>query len=72
MTIGEMHQFTKRFNEIIKSKAPKGIKDSRLAFLMDDLEMSYSIPMLANSARMKNVNPFALQLYKTVSEARSL
>ena len=71
MTTGEMLTWTNRFKGIINSSAPQYLKDSRLAFMMDDLEMAHSIPILASSPRMDRVNPFALQMYRTVSDARS-
>lgn len=68
MTTGEMQTLTNRFQSIMAD--PEEVRNHRLAFLMDDMEMAYQIPMLAKSPRMKTVNPFALQLYRTVSEAR--
>ncbi|WLR50068.1 hypothetical protein LC040_12320 [Bacillus tianshenii] len=71
MTAGEMLQYTKRFNEIVDSNAPKHIKGIRLSNLMTDLEMAYNIPMLRNKAFEKQ-QPFVMQLYCTVSLARPL
>lgn len=69
MTIGEMVGFTKRFNEIING--PNSLRDSRLANLMSDLENAYHIPASRNE-NFEKENPFLMQLYRTVSEARKL
>lgn len=70
MTFGEMRLYTKRFNNIVDSNAPKVVKDARLANLMSDLERAYNIPMLRNE-NFEKQNPFIMQLYRTVSEARA-
>ncbi|WP_371069111.1 hypothetical protein [Sediminibacillus sp. JSM 1682029] len=74
MTFGEMHGYTKRFNEIMASKAPQDIKDVRLASLMDDLEAAYQIPLISGKrlADFEANHPELMQLYRTVSLARSL
>jgi len=71
MTTGEMKGFTDRFKNIIKSSAPGAIKNKRLSAMMTDLEVAYGIPMLRNEKFGKQ-NPHLMQLYRTVSDARSL
>lgn len=71
MTFGEMLTYTNRLKEIIYSNAPRFIKDRRLANLMTDLEQAYGIPVLRN-IEFEKENPFLMQLYRTVSEARSI
>jgi len=71
MTVGEMLQYTNRLKEIIHSNAPKLVKDRRLANLMTDLEQAYAIPSMRNE-NFEKENPFLMQLYRTVSEARSI
>jgi len=71
MTVGEMLQYTNRLKEILASNAPRFIKDRRLANLMTDLEQAYGIPVLRN-IEFEKENPFLMQLYRTVSEARSI
>ena len=70
MTTGEMLMFTKRLKNILEANAPQVVKDARLANLMSDLEKAYNIPML-RSENFEKQNPFVMQLYCTVSEARS-
>jgi len=70
MTTGEMLMFTKRFKNILEANTPQVVKDARLANLMSDLESAYNIPML-RSKNFEKQNPFVMQLYRTVSEARS-
>lgn len=67
MTTGEMHGFTKRFNEIMTSV---NLRERRLGNLMTDLEQAYNIPML-NNTEFNKQNPQLMQLYITVSEART-
>lgn len=67
MTTGEMLGFTKRFNEIMKSDK---FKDARLANLMTDLEKAYDIPMV-NNDEFNKANPHVMQLYSSVSDART-
>lgn len=69
ITAGEMLDYTKRFKEIVQSKACQELKNSRLAAMMSDLEIAYSIPVF-QSGDYKNINPQLMQLYRTVSEAR--
>lgn len=69
MTVGEMLQYTNRLKEILASNAPQFIKDRRLANLMTDLEQAYGIPILRDQEFEKE-NPFVMQLYRTISEAR--
>jgi|GEM_PF-1286151 len=71
MTTGEMLQYTNRLKEIIHSNAPQFIKDRRLANLMTDLEQAYNIPTLRDQEFEKE-NPFVMQLYRTISEARDI
>lgn len=71
MTFGEMLTYTNRLKEINCSNAPQFIRDRRLANLMTDLERSYGIPALRNEEFEKE-NPFVMQLYRTVSEERSI
>lgn len=71
MTVGEMLQYTNRLKEILESNAPLFIKDRRLANLMTDLEQAYGIPILRDQEFEKE-NPFLMQLYRTISEARSI
>lgn len=70
MTFGEILEFTKRLNSILDSSAPSRIKDIKLANLMTDLELDYQIPML-NDEEFNKSNPYVIQLYRTVSEART-
>ncbi len=71
MTTGQMLEYTNRFNGIIASNSSQDIKDVRLANLMTDLEAAYDIPMM-RSEGFEYDNPHVMQLYRTVSEARSL
>jgi hypothetical protein len=70
MTTGEMLGYTKRFNEIMDSSLSNEMKDRRLSALMTDMEVTYNIPMFRNEEFEKR-NPFVMQMYRTVSEARS-
>jgi hypothetical protein len=69
MTTGEMLIYTNRFKEIMNG--PNSLRDSRLANLMSDLEIAYHIPASRNE-NFEKQNPFLMQLYRTVSEARKL
>ncbi|WNF33804.1 hypothetical protein RI196_03720 [Aeribacillus composti] len=69
MTVGEMLQYTNRFKEIMNG--PNSLRDSRLVILMSDLEQAYNIPTLRDQEFEKQ-NPYLMQLYRTVSEARSI
>lgn len=71
MTFGEMLCLTNRLNSIINSNADTDTKDMRLANLMTDLERAYNIPMFRNE-HFERRNPFLMQLYRTVSDARVL
>jgi len=71
MTFGEMLTYTNRLKEIIYSNAPQFIRDRRLANLMSDIEQAYNIPTLRDQEFEKE-NPFVMQLYRAVSEARSI
>lgn len=71
LTVGEMLDYTNRFKNIIGSNASNDIKNIRLANLMSDLEAAYQIPILKNRD-FESANPFLMQLYRTISEARNL
>ena len=74
MTTGEMLIYTNRFNHIVNLPddiADQHHKDVSLAALMDDLEKMYRIPMMRNEEYEKE-HPELMQLYRTVSMARSL
>ena len=69
MTFGEMKAWTERFNQILGGA--QCLKDKRLANLMTDLEQAYSIPIL-NDEDYNRENPFVVQLYRAVAEARNI
>jgi len=69
MTTGEMLIYTNRFKEIMNGS--NSLRDSMLANLMSDLENAYLIPASRNE-NFEKENPFVMQLYRTVSEARSI
>lgn len=69
MTVGEMLQWTERFNQILGGA--QALRDKRLAQLMSDLEKAYNIPPL-NDEKWNKRNQFVYQLYQAVSEARNL
>lgn len=69
MTTGEMLIYTSRFKEIMNGS--KSLRNSRLANLMSDLEQAYAIPSTRNE-KFEKENPFLMQLYRTISEARSI
>lgn len=73
MRMGEMHEYTKRFLEIMKSDVPMHIKDTRLENLMTDLEEKYQIPIFRSGRLIafELENPLLMQFYRTVSEERS-
>ncbi|WP_017726734.1 hypothetical protein [Halalkalibacterium ligniniphilum] len=73
MTTGEMLGFTNRFKEIMTCKSYQ-LKQKRLANLMSDLERLYQIPLFGHERiqDFQKKNPFVIQLYGTVSAARSL
>lgn len=68
MTVGEMLQWTKRFNQILGGA--RCLRDKRLAQLMTDLERAYNIP-ISNDEEYNQKNPFVIQLYRAVAEARN-
>jgi len=70
MTVGEMLQYTNRLKEILNCECSDHIRDVRLANLMTDLEKVYGIPM-SHYAEFETQNPFVMQLYRTVSDART-
>lgn len=77
MTTGEMHGFTKLFNEIMQTNPPncvdrvnESVRASRLENMMTDLEQAYEIPVLQD-AQFNKQHPHLMQLYITVSEART-
>lgn len=69
ITTGEMMAWTERFVEIMESN--ERVRDQRLASLMTDLEQCYKIPCI-NDEGYNKANPYIVQLYRTVSEARFL
>ena len=69
MTVGEMLKWTERFNQILGGA--QTLRDKRLANLMTDLEQAYDIPIL-NDEEYNRKNPFVVQLYRAVSEARNI
>lgn len=71
MTVGEMLEWTNRFNEILESKISNYFKNLRLAALMTDLEHSYEIPLL-NDEDYNAKYPFVIQLFTSVSNARTI
>ena len=68
MTVGEMRKWTKRFKQILNG--PEELKNKRLTQLMLDLERTYQIPFMYNEDFNRR-NPFVIQFYRTVVEARS-
>ncbi|PLR84629.1 hypothetical protein CVD25_00920 [Bacillus canaveralius] len=71
MTTGEMLSYTQRFNRIVSSPATQESKDISLSIMMSDLEQTYQIPALQNE-KFERQHPTVMQLYRTVSEERSL
>lgn len=71
MTFGEMLAWTNRLKGIVSCDCPDQVKNARLANLMTDLEQAYQIPSLRNES-FEKANPFVMQLYRTVSEARGI
>lgn len=71
MNTGEMLGFTNRLKSITESKVSSHHKDLRLANLMTDLEGAYQIPALQDEQFEKQY-PHLMQLYRTVSDERSL
>lgn len=73
MTTGEMLGYTKRLQEIL-SLPQSAQRDMRLANLMTDLEAAYQIPVIGKERieTFKEKHPHVMQLYRTVSAARSL
>lgn len=68
MKMGEMGEWTKRFKGIMK--APKQLRDVRLANMMTDMEQCYKIPFL-NDEAYNNENPHVIKMYHAAGEARS-
>lgn len=71
MTTGEMKVFTKRLKGIVCSSSDQGTKDKRLSSLMDDLQQSFDLPLLASRIN-KHTDMYAMAMYQTASEHRSL
>lgn len=69
MTFGEMFGFTQRFKDIMSSDGFNYFKTMRLSSLMTDLEGAYGIPFLKDE-KFEKKNPYLMQLYHTVSNAR--
>lgn len=69
LKFGEMFGFTKRLNEIVRSKTSKQAKMSRLSTLMTDLEQAYDIPS-RDDAEFNKENPFVMKLYQVVKEEK--
>ncbi|SDJ76933.1 hypothetical protein [Salimicrobium halophilum] len=69
MTTGEMYGYQKRLIDILNGNNTN--RDVRLAHLMTDLERTFHIPMM-HKAAFNEANPHLMELYKTVSEERSL
>jgi len=71
MTVDELMDYAKRFNEIMDSRSSDDIKDQRLANLMSDLERAYHIPFLRDEDFEKK-HPRLMAFYRSVSYARKL
>ncbi|RAK21111.1 hypothetical protein B0I26_10363 [Anoxybacillus vitaminiphilus] len=69
--VGEMLQYTNRLKEIVGCNCPDQVKNVRLANLMTDLESAYGIPATRDE-QFEKQKPFVMQLYRAVSEARSI
>lgn len=69
MNFGEMLEFTNRFQDIMKCCETSELKTKRLSRLMTDLEIAYGIPSLKDE-KFEKENPYLMQLYRTISEAR--
>jgi hypothetical protein len=73
MTTGEMLRYTKVFNDILNDDVPQFFKDLRLANLMTLLERIYGISMFPElNEKLEREQPWVMQLYRTVSDAREL
>lgn len=70
MTTGEMLSWTSRFNDIISRSVDIEMQDRRLGIMMADLEKTYGIPAERN-VNFEKENPYVIQLYRTVSDART-
>jgi hypothetical protein len=70
MLMREMLAWIRRFKGIMAAESTTEIRDARLGSLMTDLEIAYQIPALSRK-KFENENPFVMQLYRAVSEARS-
>ena len=74
VTEAELKIFRDRFDHIVNLPddiADQYHKDVSLAALMQDMEQVFKIPMMRNEEYEKE-HPELMQLYRTVSEARSL
>lgn len=70
MTFGEMLGFTKRFRNIMNGTGSNQFRDIRLASMMTDLELAYGIRPFIQEEAFEQDNPYLMQLYRTVSEAK--
>ncbi|MDY7222106.1 hypothetical protein [Halalkalibacterium halodurans] len=73
MTTGEMLRYTKRLQEIL-SLPQSAQREMLLVNLMTHLEIAYQIPITGKERieTFKEKHPHVMQLYRTVSAARSL
>ncbi|UFT98130.1 hypothetical protein KO561_13050 [Radiobacillus kanasensis] len=71
--IGGLSEFAKRLTEINTSDLPQGVKDTRLAVLMSDMEGTYNIPTISTKLRQEfeYKQPQVMSLYRMVSDSRS-
>lgn len=67
MTTGEMHSWLCRLKSILSGS--REIRHEHLTQMLKDLEQAYGVHA-GNGERLEIVNPFALQLYQTVTEWR--
>ncbi|GGN59500.1 hypothetical protein [Oceanobacillus indicireducens] len=67
MTHEELQSYQERFNEIDKCDEP--IRTRRLGSLMNDLELTYNIPILYDR-EYNEKNEEVMNLYRAVSYAR--
>lgn len=73
MTTGEMLGYTVRFNRIMEAKTSSYIKSRSLADMMSELEGRYQISMFPElNKKIEREQPWVMQLYRTVSDAREL
>lgn len=70
MTTGEMLHYTNQLKKICSIKSVN-LRDAQLANLMTELEIKYKIPLIRDE-EFEQKNPLLMQLYRTISELRSL